>query len=303
MSVRYKDYYALLGVGRDADAAAIRRAYRELAKRHHPDRAADGASPDDRFQEISEAYAVLGDPLRRAGYDALGAGLREGEPVAQSPPADSKSPRGRGDFSEFFTFLTRRATKPGGDKVVVPAAGDVEAELEITLEEAIEGVEKSLTLAIREPGRFGRVRTRETKIEVKVPPGIRDGQRLRIRGGPSGPGPGRDVFLRIRIAPHPRFSVEGDDLVTDLRVTPWEAALGATLHAPTFDGMARLKLPGGTSSGQRLRLKGGGMPAASGEGRGDLVYRVMIALPERLTSEERRLMEELAEISDFDARH
>lgn len=296
MSVRYKDYYSILGLPRGADAAEIKRAFRDRAKAFHPDRSPGRPEHADRFREINEAYAVLGDPARRASYDGLGAGHREGEDLNGEAPEDASRPAGRGDFSEFFAFLTRRA---GSKTAPVPA--ELETELEITLEEAVSGVSRNVTLAIRETGAFGRVKTEEKKLEIKVPAGIRDGQRLRIRSRNAGLGRGDDVYLRIRIAPHPRFSFEGDDLVNELRVTPWEAALGVTLRAPTLEGIARLRLPGGSTSGQRLRLKGQGFPLADGV-RGDLVYRIMVSLPERLTAEERRLMEELASISDYDPR-
>lgn len=311
MPLRYKDYYAVLGVPRSADGAAIKRAFRERAKAFHPDRRpphpTEGPDDGERFREINEAYAVLGDPARRADYDALGAGHREGEVLGeangQGPAPDAGPGISREGFSEFFTFLSRkRAAKPqAASAASTNPSGELEAELTLTLEEAISGVGKSLTLSLTEPAAFGAPRQTERKLDIKVPAGIRDGQRLRIKGSKAGFGRGDDLFLRVRVEPHPRFAVDGDDLLTDLRVSPWEAALGATIRVPTVDGVTRLKLPGGSTSGQRLRLKGEGLPRPDG-GRGDLLYRVMISLPERLTPDERRLMEELADLSDYDPR-
>lgn len=310
MTLRYKDYYAILGLDRSADPAAIKRAFRDSAKASHPDRRpgqpSQGDDGGERFREINEAYAVLSEPIRRAEYDALGHGLREGEVLHDADEPGAASAKSRDGFSEFFTFLSRKrgAGQPASQARATASAttrGGLEADLSITLEEAISGVSKNLTLSLTETGASGGVGRARRKLEIRVPAGIRDGQRLRIPGSKAGFGRGQDVFLRVRIETPPAFTIDGDDLVTELRVTPWEAALGATLRVHTVDAVTRLKLPGGSTSGQRLRLKGEGLPAGDGE-RGDLVYRVMISLPERLTPDERRLMEELAEISDYDPR-
>lgn len=303
MTLRFKDYYSILGLPRGADAAAVKRAFRDRAKAFHPDRRPDRADAEERFREINEAYAVLGDPARRASYDALGASKSEGDPM-NGEDAVGESPRPRGDFSEFFNFLTRksgRATR-GTATARQAESGDLEAEIAVTLEEAVSGVTKSLTLVVTESASFARVRNQERNLEVKIPPGIRDGQRLRVKGQRAGFGRGDDLYLRVRIEPHERFTVEGDDLLTDLRITPWEAALGATLRVPTLGGVARIRIPAGSTSGQRLRLKGEGLPATANAESGDLLYRIMISLPERLTPEERRLMEELADCSDYNPR-
>lgn len=304
MTLRYKDYYAILGVPRDADPAAIKRAFRQRAKACHPDRRPGNADAEERFREINEAYAVLGDAARRASYDALGSSKSEGEALDGENGPAAESPRSRGDFSEFFTFLSRKSGRPARGAATAREAesGDLEAEITVTLEEAVSGVTKSLTLLVTESAAFGRVRNQERNLEVKIPPGIRDGQRLRVKGRRAGFGRGDDLYLRVRIEPHPRFSIEDDDLLTDLRVTPWEAALGATIRVPTLGGVARIRIPPGATSGQRLRLKGEGLPATPNADGGDLIYRIMISLPDRLTPDERRLMEELADISDYNPR-
>jgi curved DNA-binding protein len=304
MTLRYKDYYSILGVARDADAGSIKRAFRERAKAFHPDRRPDHPDADERFREINEAYAVLGDMARRASYDGLGSGRHEGEPLNGGDGGGREEPRARGDFSEFFNFLSRKSGRAASGRATARQAesGDLEAEISITLEEALGGVTRNLTLTVTESAAFGRARNEERKLEVKIPAGIRDGQRLRIKGKRAGFGRGDDLFLRVRIEPHDRFRIEGSDLHTDLRVSPWEAALGATIRVPTVDGVARIRIPPGSTSGQRMRLKGEGFPEFSNESAGDLVYRLMISLPERLTPEERQLMEELADISDYDPR-
>lgn len=304
MTLRYKDYYAILGLPRGADLPAIKRAFRDRAKAFHPDRRPGQTDAEERFREINEAYAVLGDPARRAEYDALGASKSEGDPMNGEDAAGAEAPRSRSDFSEFFTFLTRKSGRAARGAATARQAesGDLEAEILVTLEEAVTGVTKSLTLVVTESAAFGRVRNQERNLEVKIPAGIRDGQRLRIKGQRAGFGRGDDLYLRVRLEPHERFTVEGDDLLTDLRITPWEAALGATLRVPTLGGVARIRIPAGSTSGQRLRLRGEGLPATSNEETGDLLYRIMISLPERLTPDERRLMEELADISDYNPR-
>jgi curved DNA-binding protein len=290
MAVDFRDYYDALGVSRDASADEIRRAYRQLARRYHPDVNKDEGA-DDRFKEISEAYEVLRDDEKRQRYDRVGRGHSAGDDVSGTVDFEDfvgsdffeglfggragRGGRARGGFGGFGGFDGR-----GG------RGGDVEATLEISLEEAVRGGRRRVSIDGRE-------------LEVDIPAGVRDGQQLRLagEGEPGVGGVDGDLFLRIRILPHPRFRVEGKDLITTLPVTPWEAALGATVTLETLDGRARVRVPPGSSSGRRLRLRGEGLPPD-----GDLYATVMIEVPRTLTREERELFEQLAEVSRFDPR-
>jgi curved DNA-binding protein len=308
MAVGYHDYYEALGVPRDAGADDIRTAYRKLAREFHPDlNKAPGA--DDRFKEVAEAYEVLRDPEKREAYDRLGRNWRAGEDVsgAQGFPGggyrDVHVDFGDGsDFSDFFENLFGAGSRAGGARrggqgfgagFGVPMRGaDHEAVLDLTLEEAAAGGKRHITLG------DGR------DYDVNVPSGVRDGQRIRL-AGEGGPGvdggPSGDLFLRARIAPHPRFRVDGRDLHVDLPVTPSEAALGALVSVPTLKGTARVRVPAGSSSGRRLRLRGEGLPTSGGE-HGDLFARVQIMVPKELDERQRELYEQLAAASRADPR-
>lgn len=318
MSVGFRDYYDTLGVSRDASDEEIRRAYRRLARENHPDVSRE---PDagQRFAEISEAYEVLRDPDKRSRYDRLGENWRAGQDVSgaegvggwQDVRVDFGDGAGGGfaggpGMSDFFDQLFGRGTARGGTGAGGRGAGgrsrfegftsrgdDVEAVLELPLEEAAIGGRRSISLA------DGR------DYEVEIPPGVRDGQRIRLAGEGAegiGGGPRGDLFLRVRIRPHRRFRLDGRDVYLDLPVAPWEAALGASVRVPTLRGSARLRIPAGSSSGRRLRLRGEGMPDPGGR-PGDLYAVVQIHLPRRLTREQRELFERLAQASsDFDPR-
>lgn len=316
MAVGFRDYYEALGVPRGASSEEIRAAYRKLAREYHPD-VNDDPGAEDRFKEVSEAYEVLRDAEKRARYDRLGPNWKSGQDVSgvdgfqgvRGAYADRGSVHvdvgagfgdggfGETDFSDFFEAMfgsrgfsggRRRSSRNGFSA----RGGDQEATLELSLEEAAAGGKHTVALA------DGRT------YDVDVPPGVRDGQRIRLAGeggAGSGGGPAGDLFLRVRLEPHPRFRVEGRDLHVTLPVAPWEAALGATIETPTLTGIARVKVPRGTSSGRRLRLRGEGLPGRRGE-HGDLYAEVRIDVPTRLTSEERKLFERLAEVSEFDPR-
>jgi curved DNA-binding protein len=313
MAVAFRDYYEVLGVPRGASADEIRSAYRKLARQYHPDvNKEEGA--EDRFKEISEAYEVLRDPEKRERYDKFGANWKAGQDVSDASGFngfegfegfdDVRVDFGGGDFggadfSDFFEGLFGgRARGPAGGRRGRSFEGfsgrgsDQEAVIELTLEEAAAGGKRRITLG------DGR------DYEVNIPRGVRDGQRIRLAGEGGaglGGGPSGDLFLRVRLKPHPRFRVNGRDLEVDLPVAPWEAALGATVEVPTLQGTARVKVPAGSSCGRRLRLRGEGLPSASG-GRGDLHAAVKIVVPKRLKREERELFEQLADVSKFDPR-
>jgi curved DNA-binding protein len=297
MPVAYRDYYATLGVPRDASQDDIRRAYRKLARENHPDLNKDPEA-EERFREIGEAYEVLRDPEKRERYDRLGSGFRAGEDVSGSPGFTGFRTSGfdgmRVEFGDDaaiggFSDLFEEMFGGRGGFGSMPRRGpQFEAELELSLEEALAGGRRWVRLP------DGRSR------EVTIPPGVRDGQRLRLSA--DGDGGGGDVVLRVRLRRDPRFRLEGDDLHTRLSVSPWEAALGATVELRTLDGAAAtVKVPAGSSCGRRLRLRGEGMPRAGG-GRGDLYAEVRIVVPPKLTRAERKAFKELAEGSKFDPR-
>ena len=294
MALAYTDYYAVLGVPRDADQDAIRRAYRKLAREYHPDLNSD-SDAEDRFKELGEAYEVLSDPDKRERYDRLGASWREQE--QEAPDANFEEFFARQGFGSDDTgvefsddlferlFGGRAGGGPGG-RTRGPLRGhDREALLELSLEDALEGGRRRLTLDHRE-------------IDVNFPAGVRDGQLIRLagQGGPGRDGgPAGDLYLRIALKPHPNFRRRGDDdLDVDLPVAPWQAALGATVPVQTASGTAQVRVPAGSSSGRRLRLRGRGLPK-SGGGSGDLHAIVKITVPKHLSERERELYEQLAE--------
>jgi curved DNA-binding protein len=312
MPVAFKDYYETLGVPRDASAEEIRRAYRKLARSYHPDINKDPGA-GDRFKEVSEAYEVLRDPEKRERYDRLGANWKSGRDVSGAEAGGFGEPSrggdgfgdvqvdfGPGEFSDFFeSFFGRRGSRAGaaggraGVGGVTRRGDDLEADLELALEEAARGGKRRLSLG------DGR------SLEVDIPRGVRDGQRIRLAGQGAegvGGGPRGDLFLRVGLRPHPLFRLRDRDLYVDLAVSPWEAALGAEVPVPTLDGNARVKVPPGSSSGRRLRLRGQGMPGSAGAPAGDLYAIVMIRMPKKLTKKERELFQRLASVSKFDPR-
>ncbi|GAA2910397.1 J domain-containing protein [Streptomyces mexicanus] len=307
-----RDFYEVLGVPRTADRDEIQRAYRTLARKYHPDVNKDPQA-EERFKEINEAFSVLSDPEQRARYDRFGEDFRKvpedwEERVGAGAGAGSGfrwttggGPRvrystagfgGEGvDVEDLFGSLFG-----GAGRMRVPGA-DQEAELPLTVEEAYRGGRRTVTLA----GPAG-----QRRYQVDVPPGTTDGQRIRLAGeGGRGSGddaPAGDLYLRVRIQPHPEFRLDGRDVHVRLPVTPWEAALGATVPVPTPSGAtAKVTVPAGSSSGRRLRLRGEGMPGPRGA-NGDLYAELRIMVPPRLSDRERELTEELAAVSSFDPR-
>lgn len=335
MAVTFKDYYETLGVKRSASSDEIKRAFRKLAQKYHPDR---NKAPDanQKFAEINEAYEVLGDPEKRKKYDQLGANWKAGQEFRPPPghgggdgnpfegfhfefrgPGGSHRSGTRGfefrsgsgaAFSDFFEMLFGEAARQhrgrgpgagtgggafedlftGGSNGPTVEAPEQEVEIRVSLDEAYHGGIRRMEL--QQPN--GQRKT----IEVKVPPGTTDGSRIRLRG--------EGLIIRFSVAPDARFSLEGDDLITEVRITPWEAALGAKVDVPTMSGAATVTIPPGTSSGAKLRLRGKGMPARkAGDEPGDLLVRVMIAVPRTLTEAERRLFRQLQQESTFNPRN
>jgi curved DNA-binding protein len=301
MAVGSRDYYEVLGLKRGASEEEIRRAYRKLARKYHPDVNKEGGA-EDRFKEVSQAYEVLRDPEKRERYDRLGANWATGEEATGRGFEDLFGQRagdvrvefGDQDISDLFEGLFTAGDRPGtadfGDFAIRGA--DQEAMLELSLEEAAAGGRRRVSLA------DGR------SFDVNFPAGVREGQRIRLagKGGTGRAGaPAGDLFLRVRIRPHPYLRLDGRDLLVDVPVSPWEAALGATVPVRTLDGTARVRVPPGSSSGRRLRMRGKGMPGPRG-GQGDLYATVQVVVPRELSAEERSLFEQLSHTSRFDPR-
>ncbi len=298
--MQYTDYYDVLGVGRDATQDEIKRAYRKLARKYHPDVSSE---PDatEKFKETGEAYAVLKDPEKRAAYDQLGANWQAGQDFRPPPDwnagwefggggyggSDGYEPEGvggfdDGQFSDFFETLFGGGAGGGfgGAQRVYRARGeDHHAKIVIDLEDAYQGASRAITLRSAEYADDGRVATRERTLNVRIPKGIRQGQQIRLagQGGPgAGGSPSGDLFLEVEFNPHRHYRVEGADVYLDLPVAPWEAALGAKIKVPTPSGTVSLKVPKDSAQGRTLRLKGRGIPSKK---KGDLFVVLQIALP------------------------
>ncbi len=305
-----KDFYEILGVPRNASQDEIQRAYRKLARTYHPDVNSDPAA-EERFKDISEAYDVLSDPQTRRRYDAFGADFRQvPEDVdpetwrrsqARAGAGRAERPRDRrvqlpdrrrGSRGSARRFLRWPGRAGAGGRFPVPTRRPSSSS---PSRRHTTGVRKSVTLS--------GDGTRRT-LDVTVPAGVTDGQRIRLagQGGRGSDGaPSGDLYLVVRIAPHPRYRLDGRDLYVDLLLAPWEAALGTSVAVDTPGGEAKVKVPGGTSSGKRLRLRGRGLPNPKGK-PGDLFAEAKIMVPPRLSHAERRLFEQLAAESDFDPR-
>jgi curved DNA-binding protein len=317
MAVQFRDYYETLGVAKTASADEIKSAFRKLARKHHPDmaRPKEKAAAEEKFKQINEAYEVLSDSEKRAKYDQLGADWNQ--PGGFQPPPDwgrggagggfRRAAGGNGGgaefefggtgFSDFFEAFfgggRGESAFGGGGFGRRPATAergvDVEADIMVTLEEALHGSTRQISLR----------RSGSEKVEtyqVKIPRGVHEGQRIRLAGqGEAGAGGGKsgDLFLRVRIARHPDFSVEGNDLIHEVTLEPWRAALGTEIEVPTLEGYRRLKISGGTQAGQRFRLRDRGLPTANG-GRGNLYVVTQIMIPKTLSEAERELWQQLA---------
>jgi len=271
--MEYKDYYKIMGVPRDASQEEIKRAYRKLARKYHPDVSKE-ADAEDKFKELGEAYEVLKDPQKRRAYDELGQRWEHGEefrpPPDWEPEFDFRGGEftgtGFGDFSEFFEslfggFRPGRTARRTGFRV---RGEDVQARVRISLEEAYHGTTRTITLSTPHYDHQGRMEHRTRTLKVRIPKGVKRGQRIRL-AGEGGEGFGRDappgdLYLEVDFEPHRLFRAEGRDIYLNLPVAPWEAALGAEVNVPTLGGPVHMKVPPGSQSGRRLRLKGRGLP-------------------------------------------
>ena len=320
MALKYKDYYEVLEVPRTASADEIKKAYRRLARKYHPD-VSKSAGTENRFKEVSEAYEVLGDAEKRKRYDELGPNWQAGQDFQPPPgwgggtryefrgaPRGGFDPRQGADFSDFFESIFgerfRNAGQNGGawaDEAGWSDRGqDQEASVTISLDDAYRGAKKSISLQFAEPDARGRVQRRTRTYEVRIPAGTTHGARIRLAGqggGSANGGQPGDLFLNVNLAPDARFKVDGHDLETEVQVTPWEAALGGRITVPTPDGQAAIQIPAGSESGHRLRLRGKGLPNRTAPG--DLFAVLRIVVPKRLSAKEKELFEELGKVSTF----
>jgi curved DNA-binding protein len=305
--MKYADYYAALGVERGASTEEIKKAYRRLAQKYHPDVSKEPGA-EARFKEIGEAYQTLKDPEKRAAYDELGS-RPQGEEFR--PPPDWARQHGAGqqsfddlDFADLFARFGARGGRGAGFTAAESMPGqDFEVPVEISIEDAFRGTTLSLQLSMPEYDEQGRLHRVPHTVKARIAPGAVDGQRLRLPGkGGKGFGGGRDgdLYLDITLKPHPLYRPSGHDLYLDLPLTPWEAALGASVTVPTLGGAVSLKVRPGTSSGQKLRLAGRGLPKPRG-GAGDLFAVTQIGVPEP-NERERELYQELANGSTFNPR-
>lgn len=287
----FKDYYDIMGVKRDASQDEIKRAYRKLARKYHPD-VSKAADAEVRFKEVGEAYEVLKDPEKRAAYDQLGANYKSGQDFNPPPDWDAGFEFSGGGFTEgdasaysdFFESLFGGADFGGAhashrQRAYQAHGEDHHAKVLIDLEDAYKGASRSISLQSPELDHSGHMVTRQRTLNVKIPKGVKQGQRIRLAGqGSVGMGGGQagDLYLEIEFNPHQIYRVEGHDVYLDLPITPWEAALGATVKVPTPDGKIDLKIPASTASGRKMRLKGRGIP---GKPAGDLYVVPQITLP------------------------
>jgi curved DNA-binding protein len=334
MAIKFKDYYETLGVPRGATEEQVKQAFRKLARKLHPDVNPGDKSAEDRFKEINEAYEVLSDPENRRKYDALGPDWKSGADFTPPPGTgsirvdfgdlgDVFGPDARGGgFSDFFQTLFGGRAAHGSDFAFSGRGSDVEAEVELSLDEAHQGTSRTISVPTdeicRDCGGTGArdkkpcrncggrgFQTRPEQFSVNIPKGVRDGAVIRVpgRGGLGFRGGERgDLYLRIQLLPHPRFTVrDGNDIEVLLPLAPWEAVLGANVEVPTLDGPVKMRVPANSQGGQMMRLRGKGL-ARPGGGRGDQYVRLHIVVPPNPSEGEKQLFRTLSETSAFDPR-
>jgi curved DNA-binding protein len=327
MAVQYKDYYESLGVSRTASETEIKKAFRKLAREFHPDVAKDKKKAEEKFKEINEAYEVLSDPVKRKKYDQLGPNWKQGADFR--PPSDWEGFGGAGGrgfrggrpgaeefefhfggtgFSDFFEQLFGARGRGAGfrgrdfggqtgfaDEELAERGRDIEGDIMVTLEEVKSGSVRSVSV---------RHNSHTDTYQVKIPAGVGEGQRLRVAGrGEAGAGGGEagDLYLRVRLAKHPDFEVDDHNLIYEAELAPWEAVLGANISVPTLDGRVNIKIPPATQNGQKLRVRGRGLPQRAGR-NGDLIVVARIEVPQKISEAEQKLWEQLASESKFNPR-
>ena len=329
--MEYKDYYQIMGVERSATQDEIKRAYRKLARKYHPDVSKE-ADAEKRFKEVGEAYEVLKDPEKRAAYDQLGANWKAGQDFNAPPDWDAGFEFGGGGFtgdgaqyhgfneadasaySDFFESLfgqgfQQAGARPQGYQQQAgfhSAGSDHHAKILIDLEDAMNGATRSISLRVPDVDAGGHVTTKQRVLKINIPKGIKQGQHIRLSGqGNPGMGQGKagDLYLEIEFNPHGIYHVEGRDVYLDLPVAPWEAALGASVKVPTPGGVVDLKIKPGSANGSKMRLKGRGIPASSGNNSaGDLYVVLQVALPLAGTDSEKAAYEKLQQSFSFNPR-
>ena len=306
--MKFKDYYEVFGIERTATQDEIKRAYRKLARKYHPDVSKE-SDAEARFKEVGEAYEVLKDPEKRAAYDQMGSKWKGGQDFEPPPNWDqgfeySGRNGGGDDHSDFFEALFgRRARAAGSGHARANAqGGDHHAKIEIGLQDAYHGAQRTITLLVPVMDARGNVVTHERRLDVTVPKGVREGQHLRLsgQGAPGfGAGPAGDLYLEIAFRPDPRFRVDGRDVHMSLLLAPWEAALGASVSASTPDGPVQLTIPPNSAAGRRLRLKGKGIP---GKSPGDLYAELSIVVPRADSDAAREAYRAFEKAFDFNPR-
>jgi curved DNA-binding protein len=309
--MEYKDYYSILGVARNAPEDEIKKSYRKLARKYHPDVSKEPRA-EERFKEVQEAYEVLKDAKKRSAYDQLGANWKSGQDFKPPPGWQSsgnfedifagEGADNIGNFSDFFSMLFGRQARGGaGDfqeaQRQQQRGQDQHAKIKVSLEDAYQGATRTIQLQIPARDARGRVRYTDRTLKVNIPKGVISGQQLRLAGQGS---QGGDLFLEIELESHPLYSLQGHDIYLTLPVTPWEAALGTKISVPTLGGRVELKLAPGSQGGQKLRLKARGLPAKPQTGDQYVVLQIMT--PPATSDSQRALYQKMAEELPFDPR-
>jgi curved DNA-binding protein len=316
MSMKFRDYYETLGISKDADHSAVRKAFRKLARKYHPDTAKDKSTAEEKFKELNEAYEVLGNAEKRKKYDELGQDWESKSQAGAQPNSSNYDYHFEGaGFSDFFEQMFGSGAHAGGggyhqysthraaqDSNTPMAGRDSHADILVSLDEVMKGTERKLSLRQVHQG-SGESETKTSRI--RIPKGINEGQYIRCAGlgdpGINGGAPG-DLFLRVRLEKHPDFRVINADLYTDLPLAPWEALLGTEVSVPTIGGKVRIKVPPYTVNGTELRIKQKGLPQGDSAVMGDLYGIIQISNPTSISEKEKALWTELSEISSFDPR-
>ena len=308
--MEFKDYYKILGVSTDADLKAIKTAYRKLARKYHPDVSTE-KDAEKQFKDVAEAYEVLSDEKKRAEFDQLRQYGSAGQRFEPPPGWQSSNQGSGGDFSDFFESIFGAGRQRAGgsrgfegtEDFTSSRGRDVDVELPLFLEDTFSDESRPLEYNLPHCGESGRLADIRKTLSVKLPPGVADGDRIRLKGqgGPGfGNGPAGDLYLRIRLVPHPLFDVAGHDLNITVPVAPWEAALGAKITLPTLTGKISLAIAPDSQNGQRLRIKGKGLRTRSGNG--DLFAILKVVMPAKSNPEAMRLWKEVASVAAFNPR-